>query len=86
MDDSSPEELELIVAHFLGVDHVGHTYGPHDKHMYEKLNQMDVALTRTLDVIDSSQKCHLALIFGGACVDVCEITLFYLKLPILVLS
>jgi GPI ethanolamine phosphate transferase 3 subunit O len=22
-----PEELEVIVSHFLGVDHVGHTYG-----------------------------------------------------------
>jgi phosphatidylinositol glycan class O len=71
MDDSSPKELEVVVSHFLGVDHVGHTYGPHDKHMTEKLNQMDVALSTTLDVLDSSKNCHLALIFGGVCVCVC---------------
>lgn len=38
--------------------------GPHDKHMTEKLDQMDVALSTTLDVMDTSNKCHLALIFG----------------------
>mmetsp|Transcript_5927 Transcript_5927/g.16869 ORF Transcript_5927/g.16869 Transcript_5927/m.16869 type:complete len:903 (+) Transcript_5927:395-3103(+) len=64
MNGTTPDELEVIVSHFLGVDHVGHTYGPHDKHMAEKLNQMDVALSTTLDVLDTSQKCHLALIFG----------------------
>jgi hypothetical protein len=38
--------------------------GPHDKHMTEKLNQMDIALSTTLEVLDTSDKCHLALIFG----------------------
>jgi hypothetical protein len=32
--------------------------------MTEKLDQMDVALSTTLDVLDTSEKCHLALIFG----------------------
>jgi GPI ethanolamine phosphate transferase 3 subunit O len=27
MSGDKPEELEVIVSHFLGVDHVGHTYG-----------------------------------------------------------
>jgi phosphatidylinositol glycan class O len=26
--------VELLVAHFLGVDHVGHTYGPHNRLVY----------------------------------------------------
>jgi phosphatidylinositol glycan class O len=65
MNGTSPNELEVVVSHFLGVDHVGHTYGPHDKHMDEKLQQMDVALSTTLDVLDTSHNCHLALIFGG---------------------
>ena len=64
MDGSKPEELEVVVSHFLGVDHVGHTYGPHDKHMAQKLEQMDVALSTTLDVLDTSKNCHMALIFG----------------------
>lgn len=59
-----PDELEVLVAHFLGVDHVGHTYGPHDQHMTAKLNQMDAALSTTLELLDESANCHLALIFG----------------------
>ena len=62
-------DLEVIVTHFLGVDHVGHTYGPHDKHMDQKLRQMDAALSTTLDVIDDSNDCHLALIFGDHGMD-----------------
>jgi len=58
------DELEVIVSHFLGVDHVGHTYGPNDEHMAQKLNQMDAALSTTLELIDESSKCHLVLIFG----------------------
>lgn len=64
MNGTSSKELEVVVSHFLGVDHVGHTYGPHDKHMTEKLQEMDIALSTTLDVLDTSQNCHLALIFG----------------------
>jgi hypothetical protein len=32
--------------------------------MTEKLNQMDAVLSATLDVLDTSKNCHLALIFG----------------------
>jgi phosphatidylinositol glycan class O len=61
----SPQELEVIVAHFLGVDHVGHTFGPHNQHMHDKLAQIDVALSTTLDILDDEEEsCHLALIFG----------------------
>ena len=59
-------EFELIVAHFLGVDHVGHTYGPNDLHMDRKLHQMDLMLSRTLDAIDAApqQSCVAAFVFG----------------------
>ena len=38
--------------------------GPHDKHMDEKLKQMDAALATTLEVLDESEQCHMAFIFG----------------------
>ena len=66
-DDTSDEEkFELLVSHFLGVDHVGHTYGPHDRHMTEKLAQMDDALSYVLETIDSTptDSCRAALVFG----------------------
>jgi hypothetical protein len=43
---------------------VGHTFGPHNQHMAEKLGQIDAALSTTLELMDESKDCHLALIFG----------------------
>lgn len=60
----SDNELEVMILHFLGVDHVGHTYGPHNIHMEQKLHQMDVAMKQTLEFIDNSSHCHMAFIFG----------------------
>ena len=60
-----PDELELMVVHFLGVDHVGHTYGPHNQYMDAKLRQMDTDLKFLMDRLDESdESCHAAIIFG----------------------
>ncbi|CAM9854814.1 unnamed protein product [Discosporangium mesarthrocarpum] len=40
----SQPDWQIFVAHFLGVDHVGHTYGPASQAMEDKLLQMDAAL------------------------------------------
>jgi len=57
--------FELIVVHFLGVDHVGHTYGPNNFHMQDKLAQIDLALAEILNRIDSATKtCEIGFIFG----------------------
>jgi len=65
-DDHAELYFELMVVHFLGVDHVGHTYGPHNHHMSDKLHQMDEALTEILSVIDNSplEQCLVAFVFG----------------------
>jgi len=56
---------EVIVVHFLGVDHVGHTYGPNNPHMEEKLHQMDGALSKILDKVDTAtSSCQSVFIFG----------------------
>lgn len=64
-EDSVPS-FELMVAHFLGVDHVGHTYGPNNHHMETKLQQMDKMLSSTLDKIDNAPdlSCIVALVLG----------------------
>ena len=64
---SSPNatlSYEVLVVHFLGVDHVGHTYGPHNYHMTMKLRQMDNALSEILDRLDASPHCHATFIMG----------------------
>lgn len=40
----------MLIAHFLGVDHVGHTFGPNHTTMTTKLKQMDKILR---DLIES---------------------------------
>ncbi|XP_072427789.1 GPI ethanolamine phosphate transferase 3 isoform X1 [Chiloscyllium punctatum] len=37
-------EWDVLIAHFLGVDHCGHRYGPHHPAMAEKLMQMNKML------------------------------------------
>lgn len=34
-------DFSLLVAHFLGVDHCGHRYGPYHSEMSRKLNEMN---------------------------------------------
>lgn len=42
----------LLIAHFLGVDHVGHTHGPSSPFMTKKLREMDAVMTKLVDAID----------------------------------
>ena len=37
-------DWDVLIAHFLGVDHVGHTHGPNHTAMTSKLKQMDKML------------------------------------------
>lgn len=41
-------DWDLLIAHFLGVDHVGHTHGPSSVFMAEKLDEMNGILSRLL--------------------------------------
>ena len=36
-----PDKWDLLIGHYLGVDHVGHTYDVHSPHMVSKLQQMN---------------------------------------------
>ncbi len=57
--------FELIIVHFLGVDHVGHTYGPNTAQMDAKFSQMDDVLENVLGRIDNTtDKCQVAFVFG----------------------
>lgn len=43
-----PEGWGLLVAHFLGVDHIGHTHSAHHPLMAERLRRMDELLERVV--------------------------------------
>ncbi|TPX66621.1 hypothetical protein SpCBS45565_g04325 [Spizellomyces sp. 'palustris'] len=47
-----PKDWDLLIAHFLGVDHAGHRYGPAHPAMAEKLTQMNAVLTNIFQEVD----------------------------------
>lgn len=49
---SNASSWDVIIGHFLGVDHVGHRVGPGAPTMKEKLQQMDDVLRRVVDLLD----------------------------------
>ncbi|KAG5184855.1 alkaline-phosphatase-like protein [Tribonema minus] len=55
-------DWRVLVAHFLGVDHVGHTHGPATRAMADKLAQMDAALRAVLAAADAARA--LVLVMG----------------------
>ena len=44
MSEMSKGDWDVIIAHFLGVDHCGHKFGPNHPEMARKLKQMDDVL------------------------------------------
>ncbi|EMG50615.1 GPI13 GPI ethanolamine phosphate transferase 3 [Candida maltosa Xu316] len=52
IDKENSTKWDLLVGHFLGVDHVGHRYGPDHYSMKEKLNQMNEVIQKVIDSLD----------------------------------
>ncbi|KAI5804572.1 hypothetical protein EDC01DRAFT_643928 [Geopyxis carbonaria] len=52
LDAKNSSRWDVLFAHYLGVDHAGHRYGPDHFAMNEKLKQMDGVLQRLIDSID----------------------------------
>uniref|UniRef100_A0A6A7G4G5 GPI ethanolamine phosphate transferase 3-like n=2 Tax=Hirondellea gigas TaxID=1518452 RepID=A0A6A7G4G5_9CRUS len=45
------QDTQLLVAHFLGVDHAGHRYGPDHPRMEHKLRQLDAVVRKVAEAI-----------------------------------
>uniref|UniRef100_A0A1B6K3N9 Uncharacterized protein n=3 Tax=Homalodisca liturata TaxID=320908 RepID=A0A1B6K3N9_9HEMI len=48
------EDWDLIIAHFLGVDHCGHRYGPYHSEMTRKLLEMDEVISDVVSEMDNN--------------------------------
>nr|XP_057913923.1 GPI ethanolamine phosphate transferase 3 isoform X2 [Doryrhamphus excisus] len=55
------DDWDVLIAHFLGVDHCGHRFGPDHPAMAEKLTQMDGVIR---SVIDRLQNDTLLVVMG----------------------
>jgi GPI ethanolamine phosphate transferase 3 subunit O len=61
-----PDQWDVLIAHFLGVDHAGHRYGPNHEAMNEKLKQMDGVIR---DVMQTLQDDTLLIVMGDHGMD-----------------
>jgi len=52
LQPANSSKWDVLIGHFLGVDHVGHRVGPEKDTMRTKLSQMDQVLRDVVDVID----------------------------------
>lgn len=67
MEPEKTGSWDLLVGHFLGVDHAGHRYGPDHPAMNAKLTQMDVFIRRLTAMIDDDT---LLVVMGDHGMDV----------------
>ncbi|XP_050520153.1 GPI ethanolamine phosphate transferase 3 [Daktulosphaira vitifoliae] len=57
------DDWDVLIAHFLGVDHCGHRYGPYHKEMNRKLSEMNIILKDIIKEI-LEQKNIILFVFG----------------------
>ncbi|KAK4713257.1 hypothetical protein R3W88_019164 [Solanum pinnatisectum] len=50
------EDWDVLIAHFLGVDHAGHIFGVDSTEMIEKLEQYNGILEKVVDVLESQNR------------------------------
>ena len=55
------EDWDVIIAHYLGIDHTGHTFSPRHPSMSRKLGELDQVLRR---VFAAADKDTLVVVFG----------------------
>lgn len=48
-----PDSWDVLITHYLGVDHAGHSYGVNSKQMQDKLAQMDEQVSTVI-----GRSCH----------------------------
>lgn len=54
LEKGNSTKWDVLIGHYLGVDHAGHRYGPDHPAMAAKLKQMDETVTRVAEQIDDN--------------------------------
>lgn len=52
LQSANASKWDVVIGHYLGVDHAGHRYGPDHPAMKAKLQQMNEILTRVIELLD----------------------------------
>lgn len=64
-EEMGKDDWDVIIAHFLGVDHVGHRYGPFHPAMKDKLLQMNAVIEDLVNLMEEQDmQDTLLFVFG----------------------
>src|ERR1700679_2961727 len=63
MPEVGSEDWDVVIAHFLGVDHCGHRYGPAHPEMGRKLKQLNEVVKDVVEYINQNDDTVL-FVFG----------------------
>ena len=64
LETTKTQQSSFIIAHFLGVDHCGHRYGPTHIEMKRKLNQMNELIRNLTEFFDRSKSPSILMVIG----------------------
>lgn len=67
LEPAMTERWDVLIGHYLGVDHAGHRYGPDHPAMADKLKQMDATIRHMIEAIDDET---LLVVMGDHGMDV----------------
>ena len=48
---AQPNNWDIFIGHFLGVDHAGHKFGPNHSEMRRKLTEMNKVIQKTVEMM-----------------------------------
>lgn len=66
LENGMRDRWDVVIGHYLGVDHAGHRYGPDHPAMTDKLRQMDGVFRRMVEALDDDT---LLIIMGDHGMD-----------------
>ncbi|GAB7365017.1 hypothetical protein MBLNU230_g5799t1 [Neophaeotheca triangularis] len=67
LEPARKDEWDVVIGHYLGVDHAGHRYGPDHVAMREKLAQMDAVVRQMVERLDDDT---LLVVMGDHGMDI----------------
>lgn len=59
----SNDDWDVMVLHYLGVDHIGHLAGPRSPLLPVKLREMDTIIERIYNALDAADKVCISFFF-----------------------
>ncbi len=71
-NELAKNDWDVVIAHYLGVDHCGHKYGPLHSEMSRKLNEMNEEIRKVIEQMDDDTTLFVIGDHGMTVTGTCE--------------